>query len=46
VIARALAAAGLCRICELGRAQLPGDALHHDGVNAIAALARFVTLEP
>jgi hypothetical protein len=44
-LARELALAGVCRICELGSAQFPADAMLHDGVNAIGALARFVTLE-
>lgn len=41
-----LAQAGVCRITELGSAQAPASPLFHDGMNAIAQLARFVTVEP
>ncbi len=44
-LAEALAAAGVTRVCGLGQAQHPEGAFHHDGLNAIAALARFVRLE-
>ena len=44
-IARGLAAAGITRITQVGSAQQPQGALHHGGVNAVAALARFVTIE-
>jgi hypothetical protein len=43
-LARDLAAAGVTRITTLGEAQRPETELFHDGVNAIAALARYVHL--
>lgn len=45
VLARALGAAGVTRICAVGDAQHPKGALHHDGINAIGTLARFVRVE-
>jgi hypothetical protein len=44
-IAGVLAAAGLTRITALGRAQEPETSLYHDGINAVAALARFARVE-
>lgn len=44
-VVRGLAAAGVKRITRLGSAQEPEGALHHDGVNAIATLARYVRIE-
>ena len=41
-LSRALAEAGVTRIAPLGQAQDPASALYHDGVNGLAALARFV----
>jgi hypothetical protein len=38
-------AAGLARITRPGRAQAPADTLRHDGVNAVAVLARWVVVE-
>lgn len=42
---RALASAGVTRFASTGKAQQPEDALLHDGVNALSALARFVRVE-
>lgn len=44
-VAGDLARAGVSRIAHLGSAQFPASPLFHDGVNAIAQLARFVTVE-
>jgi hypothetical protein len=44
-VVRGLAAAGVSRVTWIGSAQEPESALHHDGVNAIATLARFVRIE-
>lgn len=41
----ALAGAGFTRFTEPGGAQSPAEILHHDGVSALAALARFVVVE-
>jgi hypothetical protein len=40
-----LGEAGVTRITRLGKAQEPASALYHDGINALATLARFVTVE-
>jgi hypothetical protein len=45
VLAERFGEAGLVRITRPGRAQAPLDALLHDGVNAVAALARLVVVE-
>jgi len=45
-LARSLGAAGVNRITRLGEAQRPESALFHDGVNALAVLARFVRVAP
>ena len=45
VVAGELAMAGVNRVAPLGTAQAPASPLFHDGVNAIAQLARFVTVE-
>lgn len=44
-LAQALATAGITRVAPLGRAQDPADTLFHDGLNSVAALTRFVTLD-
>lgn len=44
-VAGALALAGVNRITQLGSAQAPASPLFHDGVNSLAQLARFVTVE-
>lgn len=44
-LVRELGAAGFTRITRVGAAQFPADLLHHDGVSALAALARFVSVE-
>ncbi|HEU4754689.1 MAG TPA: acyl-CoA reductase, partial [Armatimonadota bacterium] len=44
-LAGLLAQTGVTRIAPLGHAQLPEDPLYHDGVNGMAALVRFVTIE-
>lgn len=45
-LVRSLGEAGVTRFTIPGQAQLPEDALLHDGVNALAALARWVAVEP
>lgn len=45
LLPHALAEAGVTRVAPLGRAQDPMDSLFHDGINAVAALTRFVTLD-
>jgi len=45
-LADELLAAGFTRICPLGQAQDPRDFGLHDGLNGIAALARYGVVEP
>ncbi|HTE20878.1 MAG TPA: acyl-CoA reductase, partial [Armatimonadota bacterium] len=44
-LARGLAAAGVTRVTGLGRAQELESDLYHDGVNAVALLARFARVD-
>jgi hypothetical protein len=44
-LAAQLGAAGVSRITHLGTAQAPNRPEFHDGINALAALARFVTVD-
>jgi hypothetical protein len=44
-LARLLTGCGVTRISALGRAQRLQSSHYHDGVNALAALARFTTVE-
>lgn len=45
LLAAGLGDAGVVRVTRPGRAQTPLDSLRHDGVNAVAALTRFVAME-
>lgn len=45
-ISELLAAAGVTRITRAGKAQQPASAVHHDGINALAHLARYILREP
>jgi hypothetical protein len=44
-LAATLAGAGICRVARLGQAQAPESPLFHDGVHALAQLARYVTVD-
>lgn len=44
-LAALLAQAGVARVTRLGQAQFPETSLFHDGVHALAQLARFVTVD-
>lgn len=44
-LAATLGMMGVNRIAQLGRAQAPESPRYHDGVNALAHLARFVTVD-
>lgn len=44
-LAASLGGAGVKRVTVLGQAQRPLSALYHDGISAVAHLARYVTVE-
>lgn len=44
-VAATLAEIGVCRVAQLGQAQAPESPLFHDGVHALAQLARYVTVD-